>query len=352
MAEFTQGSPLPDVTTTTAQTTTAPDYYTNYLSNLAQAGTAATGMDPSKMVAGFSNLQQQGFGQTGQAATAYQPTLGAATTTAARAAQGITPGAIQNLMNPYTQSVVDEMARQSAMNVQRNILPGLKAAFGTTGGYGSKRFADVTGQTLADIQAGLTGKQSEALRAGYSDALNAAIQEANLRNQVAQTQGALAGKESELGLAGARGLLDAGALQQAYEQARIEAPLKMATNAAGLLRGYNVPTSVTQKYTGPMPGAYSASPLQTIVGLGSLFSSSGSGKSAATGVGEFLGNLLKGVGSGSGSTSGSSGSNMSGSAADWYNAYIGYNPTGGSSSYTGGITGGGSGNPNSGSGYY
>jgi hypothetical protein len=340
MADFVQGAPLPDVTTTTAQTTTAPDYYNNYLSNLAAAGTAATGMDPSKMVAGFSNLQTQGFGQIGDASTAYKPTLGAATTTAARAAEGITPGAIQSLMNPYTQSVVDELSRQSAMNVQRNIMPGLKAAFGGTGGFGSKRFADVSGQTLADIQAGLTGKQAEVLRAGYSDAMNAALQEANLRNQAAQTQGALASKEQELGLAGGRGLLDAGALQQAYEQARIEAPLKMATNAAGLLRGYNVPTSVNQRYTGPMPGAYSASPLQTIVGLGSLFSSSGSGKSAATGVADFLGNLLKGATSGSGS---------SGSGGDYFKDYINitpptyYTPPSGGGGNTSGNTPGGGG---------
>lgn len=347
MAGLTQGSPLPDVTTTTAQVTQAPDFYTNYLSNLAQAGTAATGMDPSKMVAGFSNLQQQGFGQAGTAATAYRPQLSAAEQTAATAAGGITPGAIQSLMNPYTQNVVDEMARLSAQNVQRNIMPGLKAAFGTTGGFGSKRFADVTGQTLADIQSGLTGKQSEALRAGYDTALNAALQEANLRNQVAQTQGLLAGRESELGLAGARGLLDAGALQQAREQAVIEAPLKQATNAAALLRGYNIPTSVTQRYTGPMPGAYSASPLQTVVGLGSLFASSGSGKSAASGVADFLKGLFSGGGS-SGTTQypneqyqgGSSGTYWGGGSSypDFNYTFPDFSnsPGGGSSSYWGG----------------
>jgi hypothetical protein len=334
---LTQGSPLPDVTTTTSQVTQAPDYYTNYLSNLAQAGTAATGMDPSKMVAGFSNLQQQGFGALPGAATAYRPQLTAAEQTAATAAGGITPGQIQSFMNPYTQSVVDEMARLSSQNVQRNVLPGLRAAFGGTGGFGSKRFADVTGQTLGDIQAGLLGEQAKTLRAGYSDALTAALSEQQLRNAVAQTQGALAGKEQELGLAGARGLLDAGALQQAREQAVIEAPLKQATNAAALLRGYNIPTSVSQRYTGPMPGAYSSSPLQTIVGLGSLFASSGSGKSAASGVSDFLGNLLKGATSGSPSSSG----------AYNFNDYINITPPTYYNSQTGG-----SNLPNSGSGYY
>mgnify|MGYP003341271524 FL=1 len=36
---LTQGSPLPNITTTQGQTTTAPSWYTDYLSNLASQGT-------------------------------------------------------------------------------------------------------------------------------------------------------------------------------------------------------------------------------------------------------------------------------------------------------------------------
>lgn len=285
---LTQGSPLPDVSTTTAQTTTAPDYYTNYLSNLATSGTAATQIDPTKMVAGFSDLQTKGFGQVEDAASSYQQNLTSALGTAANAAKGITTANIESFMNPYTQKVVDEMARLSEQNVQRSILPGLKGAFGGTGGFGSRRMYDASGQTLADIQANLTGRQQEALQSGYTQALNAALQQAQLQNLVAQTQGALASKEQELGLAGAKGLLDAGAIQQAREQSVIDAPLKTASNAAALLRGYTIPTSTTQKYTGPMPGAYASSPLQTIVGLASLFGSNTGGTSPATGTINFL----------------------------------------------------------------
>jgi hypothetical protein len=35
---ITQGSPLPDITTTATRTDTAPDYYTNYLTGLPHAG--------------------------------------------------------------------------------------------------------------------------------------------------------------------------------------------------------------------------------------------------------------------------------------------------------------------------
>ena len=38
---ITQGSPLPDITTTTTQAKTAPSYYTDYLSGLSQAGQTA-----------------------------------------------------------------------------------------------------------------------------------------------------------------------------------------------------------------------------------------------------------------------------------------------------------------------
>jgi hypothetical protein len=97
--------------------------------------------------------------------------------------------------------------------------------------------------------------------------------------------------EQEMGLTGAKSLLDAGALQQALDQAKIEAPLKMASNAAQLMRGYQVPLGTTQTFTGPMPGAYGTSPLQAILGLGSLFASQRGGSSPIEGIGKFLGGI-------------------------------------------------------------
>lgn len=281
---ITQGSPLPDVTTTTTQATTAPQFYTDYMSNLAKAGTTATNMDPNRMVAGFSDLQSQGFGQIPNAATSYQPQLYAAQQTAADVAGGIDQQNINQFMNPYTSGVVNEMARLSNQNVQRNLLPQMKGMFTATGGLGSQRMMNATGQALGDIQASLTGQQAGVLQKSYQDAIAQAIQQEQLKNMAAQTQGTLASEEQQLGLTGAKSLLDAGAIKQAYEQSLIEAPLKMATNASGLLRGYNAPTSTTQKFTGPMPGAYSASPLQNIAGVATLFGSGRGGTSAASGL--------------------------------------------------------------------
>ena len=281
---ITQGDPLPDVNTKTTQTTTAPSYYTNYLSNLATAGNTAVGTDPSKMVAGFDPLQTKGFGNVETAAGAYKPGLTNATDTANTVAGGLNANNIQALMNPYTTTVVDEMGMLQQQNIQRNVMPGLKAAFAGTGGSGSSRFANATGQTMADMQANLTGQQQGALSAGYNQALQAALQNLQLQNQAAVTQGNLAEKEQTLGLTGAQAELNAGKLKQDREQAIIDAPLKTATNAAGLLRGYNVPTSTVQDYKGPMPGAYSASPLQQIAGITTLFGSGAGGTSAMKGL--------------------------------------------------------------------
>ena len=286
-----QGDPLPDVKTTTTQVTTAPDYYNKYLADIAAAGSAATAMDPTKMVAGFTDLQNKGFGATEAAAGAGMGALTDAQRAAGIAAGGVTPDQIQQFMNPYTRNVVDEMARLSQQNLQRNVLPGLKGAFAGTGGFGSRRMFDTTGQTLADIQANLTGQQQKALESGYNTSLDAALRNLGLVREGATTLGNLGRQEQEMGLTGAKAMLDAGSLQQALEQAKIEAPLKMASNAAQLLRGYQVPTSTEQTFVGPMPGAYGTSPLAAITGLASLFGSAKGGTSAAEGI---MG-LLKGI---------------------------------------------------------
>jgi len=211
-------------------------------------------------------------------------------------------------MNPYTTGVVDEMARLQQKNVQQNLMPQLKASFVGSGGLGGQRYANATGQTMADLQSNLTGQQTGALQSGYNTALQTAIQEMQAQNQAAQTQGTLAGKEQELGLTGAGALTKAGAEQQAFKQAQINAPLTNASNVAGLLRGYNVPTTVQETYKGPLPGAYGNSPLSQIAGLGTLLGSAfgttkdASGNIVNTGAGNQLIDWAKGLLSGSSTT--------------------------------------------------
>lgn len=273
MADIFTGTVAPPVDTTKTSTTTAPTAYTNYLSNLAQAGTSALQVAPDKLVAPLTAMQQQGYAAVPTAAESYKPQLAAAQETAGQVAGGITPQNIQNFMNPYTTNVVNEMERLQQQNVQRNLMPQLKAGFVGSGGLGGQRYANATGQTLADLQSNLTGQQYGALSSGYQAALKAAMDEAQLKNQAAQTQGTLAGQEQQLGLTGAGAMTKAGAEQQAFGQAQIDAPLKQATNVAALMRGYQVPTSVTETFRGPMAGVYGASPLSQIAGLGTLLGS-------------------------------------------------------------------------------
>jgi len=286
MASLLQGAPLPDIKTTTTTATEAPGYFTNYLTGLAQAGQSALykpgTYDPttgagtlktgSELVAGYDPLQTSGYGQFESAAGSYRPGLETAKT-ALTAGTGISEEDINKFMNPYTQNVVDEMARLSQQNLQRNLLPTMKAGFVGTGGLGSRNYASALGQSLADVQANLTGQQFGALSGGYKQALDAAIQEAGLQQKAAGLGSEMAGREQNLGLTGAGALTKAGSERQAYEQSLLEAPLKQATNVSGVLRGYQVPTTQTQTFVGPKAGSYAMSPLASIMGVGTLLGS-------------------------------------------------------------------------------
>lgn len=290
---ITQGSPLPDITKTTTTTQTAPDYYTNYLTQISQAGQGALGKTAAEGVAAYDPLQTQGYGAIPTAAQAYQPGLTAAGQTAASAAQGITPGRISSFMNPYTTNVVDEMSRLSQQNVQRNLLPSLKAGFVGSGGLGSQRYAGALGQSMADVQANLTGQQYGALSKGYEGALKAAIDEMTGQTAASRAQADIAGKEQELGLAGASALTKGGAERQKYQQSLLDYPVTQAANVAGLLRGYQVPISDVKKFVGPEAGLYQKSPLDQTLGLASFIGSAAAG-TAGTRIRDLYQKLFSG----------------------------------------------------------
>ena len=297
---ITQGAPLPDIKTTETRTDNAPSYYTNHLTNLAAAGANAMSRSPTQSVAGYDPLQVMGYSGLPAAATAGQEGINAAQDTAGQAAKGITQERIQALLNPYTANVVDEMGRLSQQNVQRNLLPTMKAGFVGTGGLGSQRYANALGQSLADVQAGLTGQQYGALSQGYTQALKGALDEASLQNQVAQTQGKLSDIEQTQALTGAGALTKAGAERQAYQQSLLDAPLKTATTASGLYRGLTVPGGQTSTFVGPKAGSYQTSDLANILGTLTMLGSTAGGKGMQTvaGAGAGLVDYLKGLASG------------------------------------------------------
>jgi len=291
---FTQGSPLPDVTKTTTTVQNAPSWYTNVAKGLGTAATTNMARTGTESVAGLDPLQTKGYGQIETAAGSYIPGLTNAEDTAGQAALGINYNQIQDYMDPYRNQVVNEMGRLSNQNFQRNILPGLSGQFVNTGSLGGQRYANALGQTAADVQSDLTGKQYGALSAAYKDAVNAARSQSELQNQAALTQGKLAGQEQELGLTGAGALTKAGGELQKYQQSILDAPALNAKNASDLLRGYTLPTDQTVKFVGPDAGSYGTSDLSNILGIGSML---GATKAGSTGDQFFnwLGSGIKGL---------------------------------------------------------
>lgn len=298
---FTTGEALPNTTVTTSKAQTAPDYYTNYLKSLANAGKTATESTAATGIAGYDPMQTQGYDMVASAGSAYEDYLKDAETTAAKPAAGLDAARISTLMNPYQTNVVDEMARLSQQNMQRNVLPSLKAGFVGAGNLGSQRYAGALGQSLADVQANLTGQQYGALSKGYSEALKAAMDELTLQNEAAKTQLGMAEKAQAMGLTEAGALTKAGAEKQAYEQSKLDYPMKMATAASGLMSGKTIPVSESESRTGPLSrDYYTNSDLSNIMGILSLVGSTagGAGLDKVLGVGGDFLKYLKGVSTG------------------------------------------------------
>lgn len=267
---FMQGDPLPDITKTTTTELEAPAYYDKYLEDLAGVGSDFLAKTGEELIAGLDPLQTLGFENVEEAAGAYKDLLGTAET-AATGLDGITASDISFFYNPYQENVLNEMERRSALNVQRNLLPQLKAGFVGSGGLGGQRYAGALGQSLADVQSGLLGQQSELMYKGYQDAIANAFKQAGEERAIIEAQSDLAKLAQELGITETEALLLAGSQKQAYEQSKIDAPLKTAENVQALLRGYEIPTTKTETFVGPgEAGQYQQSDLSNVLGILSL----------------------------------------------------------------------------------
>ena len=260
-----QGSALPSTVTTTQTQAVAPEFYTNYLQDIANLGQNAVTQGG---VAGLSPLQQQAYQMAPTASFAGTDTAGTGANLLTSAGTTTAPSVVNQYMNPYTKNVVDEMTRQSNLNVQRNILPALKAMGVSTGGLGSTRMANVSGQTLADIQSALTGQQYGALSQGYKDALSAAQTDLSRELQAGTGLGNLASTQSNIGINALKNLSEMGAQEQAQGQKLLDYPMTQAQTFAKLLQGYTIPTGTTQQVTAPgQQGQYTNAPLAQIAGL-------------------------------------------------------------------------------------
>jgi hypothetical protein len=300
MADIFQGVPLPTITQTEQKQAVLPEFYTNYLQDIANIGTNAVQQGG---VAGFSPLQQQAFQMAPNAAFSGAQTAGDAASLLGASGTTAAPSMVGAYMNPYTTNVVDEMARLQNQNVQRSVLPALRGAGVGSGGFGSTRQANVTGQTLAEMQRNLTGQQYGALNTGYNTAMSAAQADLTRQLQAGQGLGNVSQEQYQIGTGGLKTLSDLGAQQQALGQKQLDYPMIQAQNLGKLFQGLNIPAGETTQKVGPGAGGqYSLSPLQQITGLASTVggmmgignqptATSTSGKTSSSAARTFLANL-------------------------------------------------------------
>jgi len=238
---FTQGAPLPNITTTQQQATAAPSFYTDYLNNLASQGANAT---QNAQYVGATPLQQQAFNQVSQNVGNYQPALSTATNLAEDVGQSNLSQALGNL---------------NQQNIATNLAPQATAGIVGTGQFGSTRGVGALGQVISNADIATQAQQAQAMQQDYANQLAAS-----------QQLGNLATTTQSLGLGDINALSTLGGQQQTIAQNQQLFPMQQLTNESALLRGYSIPTSTSSTYTGPIPGAYQASPLQQIAGLGAL----------------------------------------------------------------------------------
>lgn len=211
-------------------------FYNTQVENLLNMGNQVLGNQnwmwgqaPQQQVAGFSGLQNQAFGMVPGMMGAWKPTVqgGLTALESAQQAAQFNPNQLQQFMNPYTQNVVNEIARVGNENLQRNVLPSVRNQYGGLGQYGSARQALATGTAAAQAQKDILGQQANAMNTNFNQAMqnygNFAQLGAQTGLQAGQQYGNLAGTQSQLGIADYGTMFSAGQAQQGLQQQQLNA---------------------------------------------------------------------------------------------------------------------------------
>jgi len=265
-----QGNQLSPSVETIQKQQTAPEFYTDYLQNIANLGENAVNYGG---VAGLSPLQQQAMNLAPSMAFAGAGTLGSASDLSKSAGTTGAYDIVNNYMNPYVSNVVDEMGRRQQQDIQRNVMPGLAAASAATGNFGSKRQAVATGQTLTDMQSNLIGQQYSALNTGYTDAMKAAQNDLTRQLDAGKTLSTIGTNQNTLGTQGLKTMTDLGGIERTVAQEALDRPMVNAANYAKLLQPYagSIPMGSTDQTT--KSGGYENSVLNNILGITTLLNS-------------------------------------------------------------------------------
>jgi hypothetical protein len=279
--------------------TQAPAYYTDYLSNLATQGSNAAGvgagtaaLTPAKYI-DKNELQKGAFEDVATAGQGYTDTLADAGTTLGSAVSADSPLSaassyltaagkdpsqqVANYINPYTTSVLNQIGNLGQRNIMQNLAPQATSGAVGAGQFGSKRGAEVLGQTIQNANRDILSAQTASAEKAYQNALDTAIKQnqinaqmgstaanaasqgqANL-TQAGQAQGQLASTDQALALADINARATLGEQERTIAQNKELFPLSNLSTLSTILRGYNVPTST--KTTAEM------SPLSALAGI-------------------------------------------------------------------------------------
>jgi hypothetical protein len=276
------------------QASSAPAFYTDYLSNIASKGAAQVDPTTGAQYIGPQTLQETAFKNVESAAGKYGDTLTSAGTTLGSAVSAESPlnaatsyltsagtnpaTAAAGYMNPYTTGLVNQIGNLGQRNIMQNLAPSATAGAVGSGQYGSKRGAEVLGQTVQNANRDVLSAQAAALDKGYQSALDAALKQNQISAQLGQTagtlasqgqqnlinagaqQGQLASTNQALNLGEINALATLGEQQRTLKQNEELFPLSNLSTLSGMLRGYNVPMST--RTTAEM------SPLSALAGVG------------------------------------------------------------------------------------
>ena len=374
MADLTQSS--------ATTTTTAPAYYTDYLSNLASKGTAA-GAGVSNEAWNPNANQTQAYENVNANVGNYQPGLATAGSTLGTAAATDVTGAanpyltagtttsglsqanpylqqgtqgadelVQNYMNPYTSAVVDQIGKANQQNIQQNLSPGITAGAVGSDQFGSQRGANALSLGISNANIGALTAQTQALQSGYADAMKQAQQQRANQLTAGQTAGTLQNQGNAnmvtAGQVAGNAAQQEGQLQSQVggQQASLAAQTQNQgladTNALATLGAQQqalaqakelMPLDVLGKQASIMSGAQlpmtststmNASPLSAIAGLGTgamgLLSPTGTKENPGASVGSQIGTALGQAGTALAN------SGLGNAVSDWYNNLTNPNP--------------------------
>jgi hypothetical protein len=201
-----QGNALPNITTTSGTATSVPQWY---MDAIQQIGTEAAKTAQGSQFVGPTGLQNQAY------------------------------NAAANLN--ANSGLSDALGNLNQQNIANTLAPTAVAGIAGTGQFGSARGAGALGSVISNANIATQAQQAQAKQQDFLNSIN----QINEQNTL--------GKEK----------------QQILQNQQLF-PMQQLSNEAALLKGLTIPTSASTTYTGPVPGAYSASPLGQIAGLGTL----------------------------------------------------------------------------------